>query len=90
MTFRNRKVSLPRLTAAMLAVGVVAAVGATAGVSSVSRASDENYNAKPALLLKAFGTTKAIPQALLASVYRAGLPVTGLRARIVSAAARRC
>ncbi len=79
MRFRNRKVSLPRLTAAMLAVGVVAAVGATAGVSSLSRASDENYNAKSALLTKAFGTTQNVPKPVLAAVYRAGLPISAAK-----------
>ena len=58
---------MPRLTAAMLAVSVVAAVGATAGVSSLSRASDENYNAKSALLTKAFGTFWVVPNAFVSN-----------------------
>jgi ribose transport system substrate-binding protein len=74
-----RKISLPRMTAAILAVGIVAAVAATAGVSGVSRASDENYNAKPALLMKAFGTTKNVPKPVLAAVYRAGLPLSAAK-----------
>src|ERR1041384_3563399 len=58
--------------AATLAVGG-AAIGGAPGKYG------ETYNAKPALLLKAFGTAKDIPQPLLASVVRAGEPVTGAK-----------
>ena len=37
----------------------------------------EKYNAKPALLLKAFGTTTGISKPVLAAVTRAGVPFTG-------------
>jgi ABC-type sugar transport system substrate-binding protein len=55
----------------------VVALAASAAASGASPKYGENYNAKPALLQKAFGTTQGVPDALLAGVYRAGLPVTG-------------
>ena len=64
------------IAAAAAAVALVVAGAATSGSPGKY---GENYNAKPALLLKAFGTTKDIPQPLLASVYRAGQPVTGAK-----------
>jgi ABC-type sugar transport system substrate-binding protein len=61
----------------------VATVGVTAGsVSGSSGQEGEKYNAKPALLTKAFGTTKNIPKPVLAAVYRAGLPFTGAKLQL--------
>jgi ABC-type sugar transport system substrate-binding protein len=63
--------------AAAAAAAALAVAGAATGGSPGKYG--ETYNAKPALLLKAFGTTKDIPQPLLASVVRAGQPVTGAK-----------
>jgi ribose transport system substrate-binding protein len=71
-------------------LGVLAAVGALVGaamtasgaLSSPSRISDEHYNAKPALLTKAFGTTQNIPKPVLAAVYRAGLPIDATKLQL--------
>lgn len=67
-----------------VALAVVAvAVGVTAGaVSGSSGQGGERYNANPALLTKAFGTTKNIPKPVLAAVYRAGLPISPARLKL--------
>lgn len=66
---------------ALAVVGV--AVGVTAGaVSGSSGQSGERYNANPALLTKAFGTTKNIPKPVLAAVYRAGLPISPAKLKL--------
>ena len=62
-----------------VAAAAVAGITAAGALSSSSRVSDEHYNAKSTLLLKAFGTTQNIPKPVLAAVYRAGLPVTGAK-----------
>ena len=79
MRFRSKQ-----LVALMTVIGLVAVAGATAGLVSAASGTakglyGESYNASPALLIKAFGTTKNIPQALLASVVRAGKPFTGAK-----------
>jgi ribose transport system substrate-binding protein len=53
---------------------VVVGVASSAGDKSPPA---EKYNAKPALLLKAFGTTKGISKPVLAAVTRAGVPFKG-------------
>ncbi len=65
----------------MLVLGVVmaAAVVAVGVASSAGSGSPEKYNAKPALLLKAFGTTASIQKQVLAAVTRAGVPFTGAK-----------
>jgi ribose transport system substrate-binding protein len=70
--------------AVLVALGAAAVAGITAGgaFSSPSRVAAEHYNAKPALLLKAFGTTQNIPKPVLAAVYRAGLPVAGAKLQL--------
>jgi ribose transport system substrate-binding protein len=60
-------------------LGVVLA--AVTGVGSASRAK-EPMNAKPALLLKAFGTTKNVPAPVLAAVARAGQSFTGAKLQL--------
>jgi ABC-type sugar transport system substrate-binding protein len=60
-------------------VGVV--VAAVTGAGSASRAK-EPMNAKPALLLKAFGTTKNVPAPVLAAVARAGQSFTGAKLKL--------
>ena len=72
-------------TLCVVVLGAAAAVGwsgASAGASStasVAASSTENYNAPPALLQKAFGTTTGIPKPILAAVTRAGVPFTGAK-----------
>ena len=72
-----------KLAALATVVGLVAVVGVSASVSSASTkaggAYGENFNAPPALLMHAFGTTKGVPQALLAGVTRAAVPFTGAK-----------
>jgi len=68
--------------AALVAVAGVVTAGATAGILSTSSKSDEHYNAKKALLIKAFGTTQKVPKAVLAAVYRAGSPFTGAKLQL--------
>jgi ribose transport system substrate-binding protein len=72
-----------RGAAAAAVVGLVVA-GTTAGIagSSTSKGSAEHYGAKSALLIKAFGTTQHVPKAVLASVYRAGVPFTGSKLQL--------
>jgi ABC-type sugar transport system substrate-binding protein len=60
-------------------VGVV--VAAVTGAGSASRAK-EPMNAKPALLLKAFGTTQNVPAPVLAAVARAGQTFTGAKLKL--------
>lgn len=76
MHFRRSRSNGLRLVAAMSVVGLIAAAGASAGaLSSAAGIPGEKTNAKPALLKKAFGTTKGVPQPVLAAVQRAGRPV---------------
>jgi ABC-type sugar transport system substrate-binding protein len=75
MAFKGR---LLRLTVAASAVGLLAVGGAGVG-NAAKRAAPETYNAKPALLLKAFGTTKNVPKPVLAAVTRAGVAFTGAK-----------
>jgi ABC-type sugar transport system substrate-binding protein len=72
----------PRLVIGVLAIALITAAGALASVSSSSKSSAEHYNAKSALLLKAFGTTKNVPKPVLAAVYRAGLPVSAAKLQL--------
>jgi ABC-type sugar transport system substrate-binding protein len=65
----------------MLIAALVAAVAVGAASGSPSQ-SDENFNAKPTLLTKAFGTTKGIPKPVLAAVYRAGLPISAAKLQL--------
>jgi ABC-type sugar transport system substrate-binding protein len=77
-----------KIAAVIAAVALIAAAGSTAvlakssSVGKAGKASPEIYRAKPALLIKAFGTTKNIPKPVLAAVYRAGLPVTGAKLKL--------
>jgi ribose transport system substrate-binding protein len=73
-----------RRIAALTAVVGLVVVGATAGIatSSTSATTGEHYNAKKALLIKAFGTNKNVPKPVLAAVYRAGLPVSGAKLKL--------
>lgn len=68
--------------AALVAGLVLAAVLAVNAAGSTAGAYGENYNAKPALLKKAFGTATNVPQVVLASVYRAGLPISPARLKL--------
>jgi ribose transport system substrate-binding protein len=70
---------LLKVAVSMALVGAV--VAAVTGVGSASRAK-EPMNAKPALLLKAFGTTKNVPAPVLAAVARAGQSFTGARLQL--------
>jgi ribose transport system substrate-binding protein len=77
----KRVVTWPRLAALLSLVGLMAVAGATSAAlasspASVGSRSSEHYNAKPALLTKAFGTTQSIPKPVLAAVYRAGLSIS--------------
>src|SRR6266545_4454634 len=65
----------------MLALGLAmaSAVLVVGVASSAAGGSPEKYNAKPALLLKAFGTTTNIQKPVLAAVVRAGVPFTGAK-----------
>jgi len=65
-----------------LLVTVTAVAIAAGSVFGSSGQSGEKYNAKPALLLKAFGTTKKIPKPVLAAVTRAGVPFTGAKLQL--------
>jgi ABC-type sugar transport system substrate-binding protein len=80
--FTNRTLSKPKLVAALLAAGAVAAASVAAGALSSPGANGENFNAKPSLLVKAFGTTKNVPKPVLAAVFRAGTPFTGARLQL--------
>lgn len=68
------------MVAATAGAGMVMAKPSAVGKSA--KAAPEHYNAKPALLQKAFGTTKGISKPVLAAVYRAGLPVTGSKLKL--------
>ena len=70
---------LIKLAAAALAAALLVAAIATAGSASTRKGSDETYNAKPALLVKAFGTSKNVPKPVLAAVVRAGQSFTGAK-----------
>ena len=63
------------LVLAMASAVVVVGVAS----SSAGGGSPETYKAKPALLLKAFGTTANIDKPVLAAVVRAGVPFTGAK-----------
>jgi ribose transport system substrate-binding protein len=72
-----------RALALLATAGLMLGAGATlAGAAGSAPGFGENYNAPSALLLKAFGTDKNIPQPLLAAVYRAGLPVNAARIQL--------
>jgi ribose transport system substrate-binding protein len=83
----KRTVTWARLAAVLAVVGVVGAAGAVAGTragspASTATPSSEHYNAKAALLIKAFGTSQNVPKPVLAAVYRAGLPVSAARLKL--------
>lgn len=71
------KKRLLKVVALAALVGALVAVG-TSSAGNQAR-SGEHYNAPPALLLKAFGTTKNVPKPVLAAVTRAGVPFTGAK-----------
>lgn len=68
----------------LVAAALAAVVAATVAVSASGKSVDdgEKYNAKPALLQKAFGTSKGIPKEVLAAVTRAGVPFTGAKLQL--------
>jgi|SRR5581483_7359342 len=78
----------PARVGLLSAVAVLAATVATAGLlaGSASPAANgqygENYNAPPALLLKALGTTKNVPPIVAAAVTRAGVSFTGAKLQL--------
>jgi ribose transport system substrate-binding protein len=76
--------SWTRFSVAIAAVIVATTVGAMAATAHVTKGADfgEKYNAKPALLNKALGTTKNVPKVILASVVRAGVPVSGAKLQL--------
>jgi ABC-type sugar transport system substrate-binding protein len=76
--------SWTRLSVATVGVALATTVGAMAATASVSKSSDfgETYNAKPAVLLKAFGTTKNVPKIILAAAVRAGVPFAGAKLQL--------
>jgi ribose transport system substrate-binding protein len=74
-----RKVGRRRASIALVALAAVVLAGSALGSSG---ASPERFNAKPALLQKAFGTTKNIPRPVLAAVYRAGLPISAAKLKL--------
>jgi ribose transport system substrate-binding protein len=63
----------------VLGLAMASAVVVVGVASSAGGGSPEKYNAKPALLLKAFGTTTGIDKPVLAAVTRAGVPFTGAK-----------
>jgi ribose transport system substrate-binding protein len=63
----------------VLGLAMASAVVVVGVASSAGGGSPEKYNAKPALLLKAFGTTTNIQKPVLAAVVRAGVPFTGAK-----------
>ena len=83
----KRVVTWPRVAALLSLVGLIAVAAATSGAlasspTSVGSQSGEIYGAKPALLLKAFGTTQNIPKPVLAAVYRAGLAISAAKLQL--------
>jgi ribose transport system substrate-binding protein len=76
---RKRLLSRPWMPLAFLVAGLVAVTGALA---SPAKYSAEIYTAKPALLQKAFGTTKNIPRPVLAAVNRAGRPISAAKLQL--------
>lgn len=74
----KRKFGKPMTRLALVMSLALASAAVAVGVaSSAGGQSPEKYNAKPALLLKAFGTTTGISKPVLAAVTRAGVPFTG-------------
>jgi ribose transport system substrate-binding protein len=70
---------LTQITTVIAAIAMMAATFSTALGQSTPPANGtygENYNADPALLIKAVGSADGMPDIGLAAVYRAGLPVT--------------
>jgi ribose transport system substrate-binding protein len=63
-------------------ITAAAATAVLAGSGSTSKASKERFNANPALLIKAFGTSKNVPQSVLAAVVRAGVPFSGAKLQL--------
>src|SRR5439155_12789999 len=59
-------------------IGLVAVFGTGLGTAGTA-SSPEHYNAKSALLIKAFGTDKNVPKPVLAAVTRAAVPFTGAK-----------
>jgi ribose transport system substrate-binding protein len=74
-----KNVSSKRKFVAVIAVTALAGAVVVGVASSARTGSPETYNAKPALLNKAFGTTKGISKPVLAAVTRAGVPFTGAK-----------
>jgi ABC-type sugar transport system substrate-binding protein len=70
------------LLVAAVAVGLITAAGAIASVSGSAKPSAEHYNAKKALLVKAFGTAQNVPRPVLAAVYRSGLPISAAKLQL--------
>ena len=60
-------------------IGLVAVFGTGLGTAGTATSSPEHYNAKSALLIKAFGTDKNVPKPVLAAVTRAAVPFTGAK-----------
>jgi ribose transport system substrate-binding protein len=83
VTLKRRFITWPRLGVLLAVAGVAVAVGATTANSKVAAGSyGENYNAKPALLKKALGTTENVPPVIQAAIYRAGIPFTGSKLQL--------
>ncbi len=80
----GKGVKLTRLTVVAAAIVLMGTVGAVAAMARVSGSGDfgEKYDAKPALLLKALGTTKNVPKPILAAITRAGVPFTGAKLQL--------
>jgi ABC-type sugar transport system substrate-binding protein len=78
---RKSKRYVRRASVAALVVALAAVVVASTASGS-SQQSPEKYNAKAALLTKAFGTTKNIPKPVLAAVYRAGQPISAAKLKL--------
>jgi ribose transport system substrate-binding protein len=74
-----RRSRLLKLGVSAAALGLL--VAAVSGAGSASRAK-EPMNAKPALLLKAFGTTQNVPAPVKAAVARAGESFTGAKLQL--------
>ena len=74
----KRRFGKPTTRLALAVSLALASAAVVVGVaSSAGGQSPEKYNAKRALLLKAFGTTTGISKPVLAAVTRAGVPFTG-------------
>jgi ribose transport system substrate-binding protein len=74
-----RKRRLVKLAVSACAAGLLVAALTGAGTAGTAA---EPTNAKPALLLKAFGTTKNVPKPVLAAVARAGESFTGAKLQL--------